>query len=248
MRTLLQIYVSFSIYLYLKSALAIACEIRNAIEPHHGLRCLTTARTSAWQTAHPQCIWRCLQMKTCHFINYNSDTGQCELGMGQCESLQPVAGLMVNAFGPPKHGCLYWGSNQISGWGPVQERNGVIYLARIVSGDVVLIGKLNTQKGEFRGNRGGLNVGPIHVNDKNIEFLSKDPACLLPWMPYTAGEPLPVGAVTGGRLNDGSATYAAKIFHDGNANFGYYDPTLSLAYYEWSGVRTATSMELLVLL
>ena len=248
MRTLSRAYVSFSIHLYLELALAIACETSNAIEPRHGLRCLTTASTSVWQTAHPQCVWRCLKTKTCHFINYDSDIGQCELGMGQCEFLQPAAGFMVNAFGPPRHDCLYWGSNQKSGWASVQERNGKIYLARIVSGDVVLIGKLNTQRNVFWGNKGGVRVGPLHVNDKNIEFLSKDPACPVPWMPYKAGEPLPVGAVTGGRLNDGSATYVAKIIHDGNANFGYYDPILSLAYYEWSGVRTATSMELFVLL
>ena len=248
MRTLLQTYVSLSIYFYLKSALAIACETRNAMEPRHGLRCLTTASASTWQAAHPQCVWRCLQMKTCHYINYDSDTRQCELGMGQCESLQTAAGFMVNVFGPPRHDCLYWGSNQISGWVPVQERNGKIYLAPIVSADVVLVGKLNTQKGDFWGKNGGVKVGPINVNDKYIEILSKDPVCPLPWMPYTAGEPLPFGAVTGGRLRDGSATYVAKVTHNGDVNFGYYDPTISLTYYQWYGVHTATSMELLVLL
>ena len=105
--------------------------------------------------------------------------------MGQCDSLQPAAGFMVNAFGPPGHGCLYWGSNQISGWVPVQERNGDIYLARIVSGDVVLIGKLNTQIDVFWGNRGGVHVGPLHVNDENIEFISKNQLVLYHGCPST---------------------------------------------------------------
>ena len=73
------------------------CKTRNIINRFHGLRCMTTANTAVWQTAHPQCVWRCLRMKTCRYINHNSATGQCELGLGQCESLQPAAGVLVNA-------------------------------------------------------------------------------------------------------------------------------------------------------
>ena len=86
------------------------------------------------------------------------------------------------------------------------------------------------------------------AENQNIEILTKDAACPLPWMPYTAGEPLPSGAVAGGHLADGSALYVMKIADNNYMFFGYYNPKESLAYYEHSGARTTTSMEMLILL
>ena len=73
-------------------------------------------------------------------------------------------------------------------------------------------------------------------------------AMTVPWMPYTAGEPLPFGAVIGGRLPDGSATYVAKVIHNSDVVFSYYNSRSALAFYEYYGPQTATSMDILVLL
>ena len=221
-----------------------ACEPRHTIRPLHGLRCLTTVSTAVWQTARPQCVWLCLHMKTCHYINYNAHAGQCELGLGQCKSLQPDIGIMVNAFGPLRLGCLHWGSKQKPGWEPVQEQNRGLYVARSASGDAVLIGKLNTKQNKLRAN----SEGAVIVTDQDIEILLLDTACPFPWMPYMAGEPLPSGAVVGGHLADGTTTYVVKVTHNGKANFGYYEPKSALAYYVYHGARMATSMDILVLL
>ena len=73
----------------------------------------------------------------------------------------------------------------------------------------------------FMGKRG--RCGPVTGN-QNFEILTKDAACPLPWMPYTAGEPLPSGAVTGGHLADRSVLYVAKIVDNNYMFFGYYNP------------------------
>ena len=34
----------------------------------------------------PQCQWQCLK-HNCSYINYDPDSDQCDIGLGQCESL-----------------------------------------------------------------------------------------------------------------------------------------------------------------
>ena len=223
-----------------------ACDPRHTNRPLQGLRCVSTSATDTRKTAHPQCVWRCLRVETCHYINHNSDTGECELGHGQCESLQLAAGVLASVFGPPRQGCIRWGSNQEPGWVTVRVASADV--ARIFSGDVVLIGNFYFQIREFWANNQGLNIGPVYEVDQDVELLMKDATCPLPWMPYTAGEPLPIGAFAGGHLADGSATYVAKVVHNDYVVFGYYHPTSALAFYETGGIYTTTSMEILLLI
>ena len=185
-------------------------------------------------------------MKTCRYINYNSAEGQCELGLGHCESLQPATGVIVNALGPPRHGCIRWSSDREPDWVVLRGTDG--YAARIVSGEALLIGTFYTGAEDFWGNKQSTSIGPVCEADQDIEFLSKDATCPLPWMPYTAGEPLPLGAVAGGHLADGSATYVARVMHNNRFVFGYYNPQSASAYYESGGIHTTTSMDMLVLL
>ena len=129
---------------------------------------------------------------------------------------------MVNVFGPPRHSCLRWSSRQVPGWEPIQERNRVMYVGRIVTNDVVLLGHYIT--GIFWSVREGSQFGPVFAEDQVIEFLLKDPACPVLWMPFAVGEPLPFGAAIGGRLTTRSATYMTKVIQNGLVVFGYYDP------------------------
>ena len=240
----LPIYFLFPIYLH--SIIATTCKIRNTRDPILGLQCMTSVTENVWDTSHPQCIWQCLRVEKCRYVNYKSDTGQCELGLGECESLQLAAGMMVNAFGPPRHACVHWGSSGGPGWVPVRATYG--YAARVVIEDVVIIGIFYRNNGEFWSSTASERIGPLKEADHNIEILSKATDCPLPWMSYTAGEPLPPGAVTGGRHTDGSETYVVKVWHNNGYVVGYYHKNSALAYYEHTGVRTATSMDLLVML
>ena len=239
--------MSISLSLYLHSTFATACELKYSKEPLYGLQCVTTTTTSVWHTVQPQCVWRCLRQNTCRYINYNPDTNYCELGFDQCESLQPSAGVIVNAFGPPRQDCLHWGSRHEPGRVPVQTMRG--FVARIIRNKDVLLGNLSVGSLQYWAHGWkSRKVGPVYETDPKLEILTKDAACPLPWMHYTAGEMLPFGIVTGGCLVDGSTTYVAKVIHNNDEVFGYYNPKSALAYYEFSGLHTTSEMDLLVLL
>ena len=57
----------------------------------------------------PRCVWKCLSMSACRYINHNQTTHQCILGWGTCEILEPAPGFLVKAFGPATDACLSWG-------------------------------------------------------------------------------------------------------------------------------------------
>ena len=238
--------ISFLFLIYSNSVGATICEIRNTMDPLLGLKCVTPVVENVWHTSYHHCILQCLRMEKCRYINHKPDTGQCELGLGQCESLQLAAEMIVNAFGPPRDVCLHWGSSGQPGWVPVQATDN--YAARAVYGDIVLIGNFYPYYGDFWSSTESLRIGPLKEMDHNVETLSKDADCPLPWRPYKAGEPLPSGAVAGGRHSDEAETYLIRVLHNSAYVFGYYHPNSALAYYEKSGVHMTTSMDLLVML
>ena len=76
--------------------------------------------------------------------------------------------------------------------------------------------------------------------------------CVVTWVPFTAGDPVPDGAVEGGYLdNDGVIqnlyiTSVLKTQHNCIV-FGYYNPATELGYAEDFDVFTYTDMNLLIL-
>ena len=160
-----------SIVMCWHSILVTACSPRRTNRPLHDLRCVSTAAADMRQEALPQCVWRCLQMKDCLYINNNSVIGECELGHGQCESLQPAAGVLASLFGPLFDNCIRWGSSHKPGW--VTVRVAIRDVARIVRADSVLIGNFYFRRGQVWANKKGVSIGPINEADQDIELLWK---------------------------------------------------------------------------
>ena len=227
-----------------------ACSQKFAQEPLCGYHCVSRPDSvvTVQQTDRPQCVWKCLTSEACQYINHNHATRQCDLGLSKCESLIPAIGVLVNAFGPPRDTCVHWGSSQIPGRVPV-EIPGQDRLARMKFWHSYVVGKFNFNSESFWANNGGtVFTGPAG-DSQGIEFLTINPACTLPWMPYTAGGLLPAEVINGGHLLDGSTAFVVKVLHSGVQTFGYYSATTELAYYEYQhGAKTKTSMEMLVLL
>ena len=218
-------------------------------QPIHEYRCISSDNSviSLLQTDRPQCVWNCLRLETCRYINHNYGTGQCDIGLAKCDSLAPMVDGTISAFGPHRKACLHWGSSKEAGKVPVEVQDWtVLYLARMMKDDTLVVGKYDTVTKTFFANNEGIRV--VDGTDEGIEFLTMDPTCSLLWMPYTAGNSLPAGLVSGGRLPDECTTYVCKVIQDGRLMFGYYNTESELAYYELAGVRMTTSMELLVLL
>ena len=229
------------------------CDIKYTKQPTTGHHCVASsnAELTLWQTDHPHCVWSCLKLKTCCYINHNYNTGQCDLGLDKCESLVPAVGVVVSVFGPPRDSCVLWSSKQEHRYVPieVQDPGGKVrHLARIKTCDSLLVGKFLPETGVIFANNEGEVVGPILELDQDIEFLTMDPACTLTWMPYTAGGLLPVGVISEGPLSDGSITYVSRVTHKDSLTFGYYNTEAELAFYDWHGPRTKTSIEVVVLL
>ena len=246
--------ITFHILLLCSHSLsAVACDVKYTKQPSYGNRCVPSsyAEVTLWQTDCPQCVLKCLKLKTCRYINHNYGTGQCDLGLDKCETLVPAVGIAINAFGPPRDTCVRWGSMQGHGRVPVELQYGgiVIYVARITMGDALVVGKFHVNLGgQFWANNEGVKTGPVYETDQDIEILTMDPTCTLHWMPYTAGGILPYGAISGGHLPDGSVTYVSKIIHNDLLVFGYYNTKTKLVYYEMGGAKTKKSVEILVLL
>ena len=244
-------YMICCIYIYVESVMG--CQIRNTRWPLLHYRCIPNSSDEVIfrQVARPQCEWKCLSMESCRYININPSNVSCELGIGRCMYLEPSDGYMVQAFTIPNHLCIQWGSDQQMGRETVQVFHGDMSLlaARIRHGSSMIVGKFLEDRGYFFGNSEGQKISAVSTDDE-IAILTIDEACIWSWIPYTSGEVLPVGAVIGGHLASGSPTYVAIMYHGGGRHptFGYYSSENVMGSYEYSGVRTSTTMDILVIL
>ena len=240
--------IMFVLLLCSQSTGITSCDLKYTTQPLYGYRAIASSNIDeiVLQIDQPQCVWKCLSMNSCRYISHNSGTGQCVLGLGKCESVAAAVGGTIYAFGPPRDSCLQWSSTQVSGRVPFETNQR--RLARTKVGEALIVGKFPVSAGVFWANNEGKKFGPIDQTDQDIEFLNADPACTLPWIPYTAGELLPAGVISGGSLPDGSITYVCRVVQSGNFVFGYYNAGSERAYFENAGAKTSTSMQLLILL
>ena len=90
-------------------------------------------------TNWPQCVWNCLRLEACRYINHNHTTRQCDLGLSKCEFLVPVVDGVVGVYGKPRDNCVQWRPSQEPGRVPVQASGN--HVARIKITDTLLVGK-----------------------------------------------------------------------------------------------------------
>ena len=197
----------------------------------------------------PQCVVKCLAMSTCRYINYNDATGQCFLGLGACQILEPAPGFVVKAFGPARDACFSWGSSDAPGRLPVQmyAESFKVYVSRSRRSNALIPGIYYTAARVFFASNEGEYVGPI--NPEKIDILTANSACTLSWIPYTSGAAIPPGVVIGGHLANGTNLYV--VYVDDSTHrpaYGYYNPNSKVAHYEIDGTRTARAMHLLIVL
>ena len=133
--------------LYLYSESVRSCgDILRIKRPLNGHSCVadTSRDVTLHRSAYPQCVWRCLRTKTCRFVNHNSTTDECQLGLSNCEFLWANVGFVSVVFRQSRHDCLKWGPIDEEGRVPVEARRN--YVARIVTESALLLGKFDTKK------------------------------------------------------------------------------------------------------
>ena len=240
------------LFIVLKLFLAVhviaACETRYTKEPLYEHRCVSGSEVVVHHVDRSRCQWQCLK-QNCSYTNYNPDSNQCEIGLGQCESLAPAAGVLVNVYWQPRAVCLHWGSYQeprrVALWGGSPRA-----VSRIKHGQALVVGKYVADPNDPRmwANNQGERIGVSQGSGNVIEVLTTIDGCPLFWILFTGGNPLPNQAVVGGYLANGKATYVARVQYRNNLACGYYNLDTKMAYYESGGARTSSTMEILVLI
>ena len=227
------------------------CQVKHINNELSEYRCVSENDGDAniWIMNLPQCVSKCLSMSTCRYINYNTATGQCGLGLGVCVSLVPAPGFLLKAFGPASNICLKWGSHDAPGRVPIQIYDGteIIYASRVFRSNALIPGKYVTGGQRFYCSIEGVKTGPISLQD--VDILTTDPVCTWSIVLYTSGDPIPSGAVIGGHLADSTKLYVVLVDNGSDRpSYGYYNPISGIAHYEFRGAKTTKTMHLLVLL
>ena len=212
---------------------------------------MSSSEVAVSKIDRPRCQWQCLK-QNCSYITYNPEGDQCEIGLGKCESLVPSAGAIVNVYWQPRDVCLHWGSYQEPGRVAVGggDYDTPMYAGRTMIDEAMVLGKFMAAPNNLhmwlnnQGERRNIAQEPGTV----LEVLTTAAGCPIFWVPYTGGKPIPSGAVVGGYLTEGTATYVARKSFNDIWSCGYYNTETEMIYYEYDGVKTSNSMEVLVLI
>ena len=95
--------------------------------------------------------------------------------------------------------------------------------------------------------------GPALVKknlDSDVQFLVVSDSCSVVWVPYIAGNSMPLRAVVGGRKWNDGPLYVAALWTtnaDMNKKYGYHDPQSRLGYVDYgTGAATNTNIDIMV--
>ena len=236
------------------------CDIENCLHLM-GYRCvmdnLSDLLTFA-NTARPQCVWRCLSLKTCMVVSHKGVDDICELAMQRCDRLEAHADFSINVYGIHRGECVYWISvtsyDQQKAVIFPQGGNGTskIAVSRIVRNTRVYPGKvIDIEPPRIR----FLSVVAVSANEYALsrtgQVLHLSPTCQPAWMPYSTTNNLEIneaGSVVGGHIANNGDVYVARARFGYIYRIGYYRPT-GLGYFVIRGKVNATAhyLEMLVL-
>ena len=201
---------------------------------------------------HTFVLTSCMRRRDCHIVNYNTKRNSCLLSKGVCLALQRDSSFQVNWLGTTPHReCLQWQPPPP----PVSGNTTAVTSHTCHQTETCSVGRLriNTHvvPGKYFHGRDDLwsVLNGVEVGHGVKEILTVNHNGQVAWMPFRAGDTLPVGAVAGGHLGDnGSLLYVMRATAGSLHPFGYYNPLTVLGYLPQHGVVEVTNMDILVLL
>ena len=211
-------------------------------------RCVTDSAHTLNLTSFPPhiCTLECMRRQHCLFTNYNKAQKYCLLIDDKCMQWEVDNEFELRYLGLPRQKCV--------SWVPVSVFNPTLGVTRSHG---TYAGRwrdaFNTVPGKYIPSQGVVYVamgGAAHHFPNGIEVLQVHPECQVTWLDYTAGEPIPDGAVAGGSLATevGTDIYVIRAQVSMDDQFGYYDPNTNLGYGEGSNaVHTYTRMDIMAL-
>ena len=175
----------------------------------------------------------------------------CQLSRDPCQSLEADdTTQVIRLRDAPRGNCLTWVLKfEIGSIIPVSSLTcrryapKECYIGRLVWNDDILPGNYVVEVTQVQ----SVLDDQIAVAEGTEEVLSVNPSCPLLWLPFHAGDTLPLGAQAGGFLDStGSILYVMRAYGDQYLNFGYYDPDAQQGLIPYGAKRTPTDMELLI--
>ena len=202
------------------------------------------------------CQHECMLLKWCSVINGNLASDSCLLSNGPCIQLVPDNDFHVIYINISKpENCLVWTPGRKS-TNPARAHN-----TCIDNGFTCIVGRFPKKPNLLPGNFADWAVFSVLDNalaseaTAGAESLDVQPGCIVNWIRFDGGEPLPEGAVDGGYLDGGGVRQplyimSVDVIHLGEtcSVYGYYNPATGLGYGEFYGVTTYTHMNLMILL
>ena len=219
-----------------------------------GFRCVTESEvyTNITGIIQPRmCTYHCIRRNDCSVVNYNFEQNTCHLSNDDCVVLEADDSFQVNYLGTRyRSECLQWlpssAFNNISTVSsPIcHQTHTTCYVGRMVSPPNVLPGKYLHERNTIYTLLGGNSL-----SSGTSELLNVHTGCQVTWLPFSAGDTLPMGAVEGGFVASSGATlYVIRWPADQFTVFGYYDPHTAKGYLPYLAGVNLDHMELLVLL
>ena len=219
-----------------------------------GYRCLTTSEVyDNINGIQPYlCVHICIRRNNCSVVNYDIGKNTCHLNNDSCISLIADTSFQINYLsGISRSECLQWlDSFEVDDFTPVAVRRCEVghptcYVGRLRMPPHVLPGKYYPVR-----NRVYSVINGDYVYGSDLEILAVRPGCQVTWMPFRAGDTIPVGAVEGGYLSNRNTSLFVVRGQGSPSDTvpGYYDPVEAHGYLEYYGVLQVTDMDVLVLL
>ena len=203
-----------------------------------------------------QCIYECLLSLNCAALNYNSTDDKCTFFYNACPLANEALTMEYIVFTKsPAHQCSEWipyTSRDALDGRMIASQTGALMVSRIKYKGNYIIGYEYIPYGQC--------FTYTVVDEKTVSSGSSAPCerlriaddCTALWVLYTARDPLPTRAVTGGHMVSGEVAYVTKfdILYNGETVTisGYYTKGAPNAVSAYIGLRISNTMMMLVIL
>ena len=183
------------------------CLSRYITRPINGYHCQQSEHTSVDNIGFQQCVRACITDETCWTLSYNHSGQLCVLGDEPCVTADRTNDLsMMILRSTTSSPCREWtpfnktyGSQHGYPKRAIQAKikyNRVAVVVRPVTSNGLRNGRSTSYKYQAYMLDSQQNM---HTFNDGYEILLVGKQCSTAWVPYTAGEPIPVGPVVAGR-------------------------------------------------
>ena len=180
-------------------------------------------------------------------MSYNPVTSACLLTEQPCVKAEKHDDFMLMIFRHQEHvDCVVW----------VRDRYGVMPDRMLTGPDDAQIGRIKVGSDFLVGQayKPGKNWNTYiaHLGNqiyfRNEDFLTVHPNCTVAWVPYKAGDTLPMNAIVTGMLANDLRLYSSLSWHAaaGLWRVGSYAEEDTAAYYAHGGSNAVTEFDVLI--